>query len=59
MHLPNLRQHVEDIPLLAAHFLQKAATTHEIQAKKLSRAAQRLGISRRVLITNIQELGLN
>ncbi|MBI5523912.1 MAG: sigma-54-dependent Fis family transcriptional regulator [Desulfarculus sp.] len=39
IHLPPLRQRPEDIPLLAAHFLLKAATTHEIKPKKLSPAA--------------------
>ncbi|MFH1034419.1 MAG: sigma-54 dependent transcriptional regulator [Pseudomonadota bacterium] len=39
VHLPPLRQRPEDLPLLAAHFLQKAAATHEVPAKKLSRDA--------------------
>ncbi|MCA1988625.1 MAG: sigma-54 dependent transcriptional regulator [Desulfarculus sp.] len=37
--LPPLRERVEDIPLLAAHFLKQAAATHEVKAKKLSPAA--------------------
>ena len=55
VHLPPLRSRPEDIPLLAAHFLQKAAATHEIKPKKLSRAACE-ALSQAPLKGNVREL---
>ncbi len=36
VHLPPLRERPEDIPLLAAHFLRKAAATHDLGPKRLA-----------------------
>lgn len=39
MHVPSLNQRVEDIPLLAEHFLQILSEEHGIQPKKINKEA--------------------
>ena len=39
IHVPSLNQRVEDIPLLAEHFLQILSEEHGIQAKKINKEA--------------------
>lgn len=39
IHVPSLNQRVEDIPLLAEHFLQLLSEEHGIQAKKINKEA--------------------
>ena len=53
LRLPPLRDRVEDIPLLARHFLAKSAADLGVEA------AHRLGIGRNTITRKIQELGLD
>jgi DNA-binding NtrC family response regulator len=39
IHVPSLNQRVEDIPLLAEHFLQLLSEEHGIQSKKINKEA--------------------
>ena len=55
VHLPPLRERPEDIPLLAAHFLQKAAKTHDLKPKTLSPEALAL-LAQAPLKGNVREL---
>jgi two-component system response regulator AtoC len=55
VHLPPLRERPEDVPLLAAHFLQKAAKTHDLASKTLSPEALAL-LSQAPLKGNVREL---
>jgi two-component system nitrogen regulation response regulator GlnG len=41
LRLPSLRERLEDIPLLARHFLQKSAKELGVEAKRLSNAAMK------------------
>lgn len=41
LRLPSLRERLEDIPLLAKHFLQKSAKELGVEAKRLSNAAMK------------------
>ncbi len=41
VHLPSLAERREDIPLLARHFLRKAAKELDVEAKSLSKAAEK------------------
>ena len=42
LHLPSLREHREDVPLLARHFLERASAELGIEPKRFSRAALQL-----------------
>ncbi|MGD9582336.1 MAG: nitrogen regulation protein NR(I) [Lysobacterales bacterium] len=42
LHLPSLREHRDDVPLLARHFLERASAELGIEAKRFSRAALQL-----------------
>ncbi|WP_026375941.1 nitrogen regulation protein NR(I) [Aestuariibacter salexigens] len=42
IHIPTLSQRREDIPLLARHFLAKAAVELGVEAKSLSKAAEKI-----------------
>ncbi|BCX81736.1 hypothetical protein MIT9_P1314 [Methylomarinovum caldicuralii] len=41
LEIPPLRERLEDIPLLARHFLEKAAATHDLPPDKLGKSALR------------------
>ncbi len=55
IHLPPLRERPEDIPLLCAHFLDKAAQRLEVKPKRLSPAALEV-IRQAPLKGNVREL---
>ncbi len=42
VHLPSLAERREDIPLLARHFLRRAATELDVEAKTLSKDAEKV-----------------
>lgn len=42
VHLPSLAERREDIPLLARHFLRRAATELDVEAKTLSKEAEKV-----------------
>lgn len=42
IHIPSLTQRSEDIPLLAAHFLQKAAVELAVEVKSLSKETKKI-----------------
>ncbi len=42
LHLPSLREHREDVPLLARHFLERASVELKMEPKRFSRAALQL-----------------
>ncbi len=55
IHLPPLRRRRDDIPLLARHFLKKAASRHELGEKKLSPQALKV-LAGLPLKGNVREL---
>ena len=55
LHLPSLREHREDIPLLAERFLERASVEVHSEAKRFTRAALQL-LSAQVWPGNVRQL---